>query len=54
MTPAKRRSAPWSTTTTSRTTTSPPFEHSGFWDETLMQFPPSRPAATERAMARGE
>ena len=32
----------------------PPFEHSGFWDETLMQFPPSRPAATDRAMARGE
>ena len=32
----------------------PPFEHSGFWDETLLQFPPSRPAATERAMARGE
>ena len=29
------------------------FEHSGFWDETLMQFPPSRPAATERAMVRG-
>ena len=32
----------------------PPFEHSGFWDETLMRFPPSRPAATDRAMARGE
>ena len=31
-----------------------PFEHSGFWDETLMNFPPSRPAATDRAMARGE
>ena len=31
----------------------PPFEHSGFWDETLMQFPPSRPAATDRAMVRG-
>ena len=30
-----------------------PFEHSGFWDETLMSFPPSRPAATERAMVRG-
>ena len=30
-----------------------PFEHSGFWDETLMQFPPSRPAATDRAMALG-
>ena len=30
-----------------------PFEHSGFWDETLMRFPPSRPAATERAMVRG-
>ena len=32
----------------------PPFEHSGFWDETLMDFPPSRPAATDRAMAGGE
>ena len=31
----------------------PPFEHSGFWDETLMRFPPSRPAATDRAMALG-
>ena len=31
-----------------------PFEHSGFWDETLMNFPPSRPAATDRAMVRGE
>ncbi len=30
-----------------------PFEHSGFWDEGLLQFPPSRPAATERAMVRG-
>ncbi len=30
-----------------------PFEHSGFWDETLMHFPPSRPAATDRALARG-
>ena len=32
----------------------PPFEHSGFWDETLMHFPPSRPAATDRALTRGE
>ena len=31
-----------------------PFEHSGFWDETLTRFPPSRPAATDRALARGE
>ena len=31
-----------------------PFEHSGFWDETLVHFPPSRPAATDRALARGE
>ena len=30
-----------------------PFEHSGFWDETLTHFPPSRPAATDRALARG-
>ena len=30
-----------------------PFEHSGLWDETLMHFPPSRPAATELAMKRG-
>ncbi len=32
----------------------PPFVHSGFWDETLTRFPPSRPAATERAMKHGE
>ena len=31
-----------------------PFEHSGFWDETLTHFPPSRPAATDLAMKRGE
>ena len=31
-----------------------PFVHSGFWDETLADFPPSRPAATELAMERGE
>ena len=31
----------------------PPFEHSGFWDETLAHFPPSRPAATDLALARG-
>ena len=30
-----------------------PFEHSGLWDETLMHFPPSRPAATELAMTHG-
>ena len=30
-----------------------PFEHSGFWDETLASFPPSRPAATELAMRNG-
>ena len=30
-----------------------PFEHSGLWDETLMHFPPSRPAATEMAARRG-
>ena len=30
------------------------FVHSGFWDETLMHFPPSRPAATELAMRHGE
>ena len=30
-----------------------PFEHSGFWDETLVNFPPSRPAATEMAEKRG-
>ncbi len=32
----------------------PPFEHSGFWDDTLTHFPPSRPAATELAMKNGE
>ena len=32
----------------------PSFEHSGFWDATLMGFPPSRPAATELAMKQGE
>ena len=32
----------------------PPFEHSGLWDESLSHFPPSRPAATELAMRRGE
>ncbi len=31
-----------------------PFEHSGLWDETLMHFPPSRPAATEMAEKHGE
>ena len=31
-----------------------PFVHSGFWDETLAHFPPSRPAATELAMRHGE
>ena len=31
-----------------------PFEHSGFWDETLTHFPPSRPAATDLAMRNGE
>ena len=31
-----------------------PFVHSGFWDETLIDFPPSRPAATDLAMAQGE
>ena len=31
-----------------------PFVHSGFWDETLMQFPPSRPAATDLALEHGE
>ena len=30
------------------------FVHSGFWDESLMPFPPSRPAATELAMKNGE
>jgi uncharacterized protein (DUF1800 family) len=32
----------------------PAFEHSGFWDDTLTHFPPSRPAATELAMRNGE
>ena len=32
----------------------PAFVHSGFWDETLTHFPPSRPAATELAMRHGE
>lgn len=31
-----------------------PFVHSGFWDESLSRFPPSRPAATDLAMTRGE
>ena len=31
-----------------------PFEHSGFWDESLKDFPASRPAATERAMEQGK
>ena len=31
-----------------------PFVHSGFWDETLMHFPPSRPAATDLAVERGD
>ena len=31
-----------------------PFVHLGFWDETLMQFPPSRPAATDLALEHGE
>ena len=31
-----------------------PFVHSGFWDETLMHFPPSRPAATDLALEHGE
>ena len=30
-----------------------PFEHSGLWDDSLMHFPPSRPAATETAARRG-
>ncbi len=30
------------------------FVHSGFFDESLADFPPSRPAATELAMERGE
>ena len=32
----------------------PPFEHSGFWDEGLLNFPPSRPAATQLGMRNGE
>ena len=31
-----------------------PFVHSGFWDETLVRFPPSRPAATDLGISRGE
>jgi uncharacterized protein (DUF1800 family) len=31
-----------------------PFAHSGFWDETLTHFPPSRPAATDLGLRRGE
>ena len=31
-----------------------PFMHSGFWDETLIPFPPSRPAATDLALESGE
>ena len=30
-----------------------PFEHSGFWDESLTHFPPSRPAATDLALRNG-
>ena len=30
-----------------------PFVHSGFWDETLIRFPPSRPAATDLATRQG-
>ena len=30
-----------------------PFVHSGFWDETLTPFPPSRPAATDLAVKDG-
>ena len=29
------------------------FVHSGFWDETLISFPPSRPAATDLAITHG-
>ena len=32
----------------------PPFEHSGFWDEGLLRFPPSRPAATDLGLRNGE
>ena len=31
-----------------------PFEHSGLWDETLIDFPPSRPVATDMALEKGE
>jgi len=31
----------------------PPFEHSGFWDESLAHFPPSRPAATDLGLRNG-
>jgi len=31
-----------------------PFEHSGLWDATLTDFPASRPAATDMALAKGE
>ena len=31
-----------------------PFEHSGLWDEGLLHFPPSRPAATELGLRNGE
>ena len=31
-----------------------PFVHSGFWDETLMSFPASRPAATDLGIKQGE
>ena len=31
-----------------------PFEHSGFFDESLADFPPSRPAATELAQETGK
>ena len=31
-----------------------PFEHSGLFDESLADFPPSRPAATELATEKGE
>lgn len=32
----------------------PKFEHSGLWDPSLKDFPPSRVAATKRAEAKGE
>ena len=31
-----------------------PFVESGFWDDTLVRFPPSRPAATDLALSDGE